>query len=79
MNIEIKIFKGKTFSGSEVEGQLLIVENHCCIIPIENHYNNDYEPILEFDGHHLRQNIDKPIWVDKESVEFVRNETINIL
>lgn len=76
--VTIKIFRGERFSGP-VEGQLLVIDGTPCIIPVENRLPSlPFEDCLTFDGHHIRQEIDSPLWVKPESVEFVREEEIEI-
>lgn len=75
--VKIKIFRGERFN-SPVEGQLLVIDGTPCIIPMENHLPNSLDDCLEFDGHHIRQEVDSPLWVDADSVEFVREEEVEI-
>lgn len=76
--VKIQIFKGERFNGP-VEGQLLIIDGTPCIIPIENHLPNlPFDDCLEFDGHHIRQEVDSPLWVNADSVQFVREEEVEI-
>ena len=48
------MFKGINISGVEVVGQLIVVGDTACIVPLNdpNDWRKDY---LTFDGHHLRQ------------------------
>lgn len=75
--VKIQIFKGERFNGP-VEGQLLIIDGTPCIIPIENHLPNSFDDCLEFDGHHITQEVDSPLWVNADSVQFVREEEVEI-
>lgn len=76
--VKIQIFKGERFNGP-VEGQLLIIDGTPCIIPIENHLPNlPFDDCLEFDGHHITQEVDSPLWVNADSVQFVREEEVEI-
>lgn len=79
MKIKIQIFKAKRWSNDWIEGQLIIVQGTPCIIPLNNHLpGHDFENCLEWDGHHLRQDVDAPLWVDPETVEYVRDEEMEI-
>lgn len=76
--VTIKIFRGERFNGP-VEGQLLVIDGTPCIIPVENHLPSlPFDDCLTFDGHHITQEVDSPLWVRPESVEFVREEEIEI-
>lgn len=76
--VTIKIFRGERFNGP-VEGQLLVIDKTPCIIPVCNFLpNNEFDDCLTFDGHHITQEIDSPLWVRPETVEFVREEEIEI-
>lgn len=77
--VQVQIFKAKRWNGEFIEGQLLIVGRTPCIIPLSNHLpGNQFDNCLEWDGHHLIQDVDAPLWVDADSVEFVRTEEMEI-
>lgn len=79
MKVQVQIFKGRRWNGEFIEGQLLVVSNTPAIIPLSNHLpGNQFENCLEWDGHHLRQDVDSPLWVDADSVEFVRTVEMEI-
>lgn len=79
MKVQVQIFKGQRWNDEFIEGQLLIVQGTPCIIPLDNHLpGHPFENCLEWDGHHLSQDVDVPLWVKADSVEFVRNEEIEI-
>jgi hypothetical protein len=79
MKVSIKIFKGQRWNDEFVEGQLLIVQGIPCIIPLDNHIpGHPFENCIEWDGHHLRQEVDSPLWVKADSVEFVRTIKMEI-
>ena len=76
--VTVKIFRGKRWNGT-VEGQLLVIDGTPCIIPVDNHLPSlPFDDCLTFDGHHITQEVDSPLWVDAESVEFVREEEIEL-
>lgn len=76
--VKIQIFRGERFNGP-VEGQLLVIDGTPCIIPVDNHLPSlPFDDCLTFDGHHITQEADSPLWVTPESVEFVREEEIEI-
>lgn len=76
--VNIKIFRGERFN-SPVEGQLLVIDGRPCIIPVENHLPHiKFDKCLTFDGHHIRQEVDSPLWVDADTVEYVKEEEIEI-
>ena len=75
--ILINIYRAEHCIHGMVEGQLLVADGYPCIIPLDNAYDGD--SVLEFDGHHLTQGrYDGPLWVNADTVEFVRTETIKI-
>lgn len=75
--VKIQIFKGELFN-SPVEGQLLIIDGSPCIIPVENRLPNSFDDRLEFDGHHISREVDSPLWVNADSVQFVMEEEVVI-
>lgn len=78
MKVKIKIFKGERWNGV-IEGQLLVINGTPCIIPVSNHLPSlPFDDCLTFDGHHITQEADTPLWVRPETVEFVREEEIEI-
>lgn len=78
MKVKIKIFRGERYNGF-VEGQLLVIDKTPCIVPVENRLPSlPFDKCLVFDGHHITQDADTPLWVKSESVEFVREEEIEI-
>ena len=66
MSVKIKVpmFKGVDIFGEVVRGQLLVIDDTACIIPIneklEGHRYKDY---MGFDGHHIVQEHDSPLWI----------------
>lgn len=79
MKVKVQIFKGKRWDGTFVEGQLIVVMGNAVIIPIDNHLQNlPWDNCLEWDGHHLRQGVDTPLWVDADSIELVGETEIEI-
>lgn len=52
MKISIKLYTAEHCTQGLIEGQLLIIGEAPCIIPVENHMpkSPDYETCLEFDG-----------------------------
>jgi hypothetical protein len=58
MKIKIKIFKGERWNGV-IEGQLLVINETPCIIPVSNHLPSlPFDDCLTFDGHHITQEAD---------------------
>lgn len=81
MKISIKLYTANHCTRGTIEGQLLIIGEAPCIIPVENHMPNstDYETCLEFDGHHIQQGeYDGPLWVDARTVKFSREVEVEI-
>lgn len=79
MTVQVQIFKGRRWDGEFIEGQLIVVFNTPAIIPLSNHLpGNQFDNCLKWDGHHLCQDVDSPLWVDADSVEFVRTEELEI-
>jgi hypothetical protein len=79
MKIKIQIFGAQRWNNEWIEGQLVIVQGKPCIIPIDNHLpGHSFENCLQWDGHHLQQEVDSPLWVKSSSVTFVREEEIEI-
>lgn len=79
MKIKIQIFKGQRWNDEWVEGQLIIVQGTPCIIPLDNHLPDfPFGNCLEWDGHHLHQDVDVPLWVKSSSVVLVKEEEIEI-
>lgn len=49
------------------------------IIPLDNRLQSlPWDNCLEWDGHHLRQGVDTPLWVDADSIELVGETEIEI-
>lgn len=79
MTVPVQIFKGRRWNGEFIEGQLIIVQDTPCIIPLDNHLpGHPLENCIEWDGHHLHQHVDVPLWVKADSVEFVRTVEMEI-
>lgn len=79
MKVQVQIFKAQRWNDEFIEGQLLIVQDTPCIIPLDNHLpGHAFENCIEWDGHHIHQEVDVPLWVKADSVEFVRMEEIEI-
>jgi len=79
MKTKIQIFKAKRWNKEWIEGQLIIVQGTPVIIPLDNHIpGSPFDNCLEWDGHHLRQDVDTPLWVDPETVEYVRDEEMEM-
>ena len=79
MKIKVQIFKGQKWNDKWIEGQLIIVQGTPCIIPLDNHLPGlPFDNCLQWDGHHLQQEVDAPLWVRPETVEFVREEEIEV-
>ena len=77
MKIKVQIFKAQRWNDEWIEGQLIIVQGTPCIIPLSNHLPGlPYDNCLEWDGHHLQQDVDSPLWVKSSSVTLVREEEI---
>ena len=79
MKIKIQIFEGQRWDNEWIEGQLIIVQGKPCIIPIDNNLTgHPFENCLQWDGHHLQQEVDSPLWVKSSTVSLVREEDIEI-
>jgi len=79
MKIKIQIFKGQRCNNEWIEGQLIIVQGTPCIIPLDNHLPGlPFDNCLQWDGHHLQQDVDAPLWVKSSTITFVREEEIEI-
>lgn len=81
MKISVNLYTAEHCSQGQIEGQLLIVGDTVCIIPLENRMPTDLEwtRLLEFDGHHLTQgDYDGPLWVDEKTVKFSRTVEVEI-
>ena len=79
MKIQVQIFKAQRWNNEFIEGQLLIVQGTPCIIPLDNHLpGHPFENCIEWDGHHLQQEVDAPLWVKADSVELVGETEIEI-
>lgn len=63
VKIQVPMFKGINISGVEVVGQLIVVDDVACIVPLND--PNDWEKnFLTFDGHHLTQGqYDSALWI----------------
>ena len=67
VKIKVPMFKGINISGVEVVGQLIVVDDIACIVPLNdpNDWNKNF---LTFDGHHLRQGEhDSALWISDPS------------
>lgn len=67
VKIQVPMFKGINFSGEEVVGQLIVVGDTACIVPLNdpNDWNKNF---MTFDGHHLRQGVhEAPLWIPDPS------------
>ena len=67
VKISVPMFKGINFSGEEVVGQLIVVGDTACIVPLNdpNDWNKNF---MTFDGHHLRQGEhEDPLWIPDPS------------
>lgn len=63
VKISVPMFKGINFSGEEVVGQLIVVGDTACIVPLNdpNDWNKNF---MTFDGHHLIQGEhEAPLWI----------------
>ena len=63
IKIKVPLFTGINITGVEVTGQLLVVGETACIIPLNDpmDWNKNY---MTFDGHHLRQGEhDSALWI----------------
>ena len=63
VKIKVPMFKGINISGVEVVGQLIVVDDIACIVPIndQNDWNKNF---MTFDGRHLRQGkYDSALWI----------------
>lgn len=63
VKIQVPLFTGINITGVEVTGQLLVVGETACIIPLNDpmDWNKNY---MTFDGHHLRQGEhDSALWI----------------
>ena len=69
MKIKKQIYKGLTYWGKELIGQLLIVENSVTIIPDKS---------LSFDGHHICQDYDSALWIRPDSLEFLYETEVEV-
>lgn len=63
VKITVPMFKGINISGEEVVGQLIVVDDIACIVPLND--PNDWDKnFLTFDGHHLTQGqYDSALWI----------------
>ena len=67
VKISVPMFKGINISGEEVVGQLIVVGDTACIVPLNdpNDWNKNF---MTFDGHHLRQGEhEDPLWIPDPS------------
>ena len=63
VKISVPMFKGINISGVEVVGQLIVVDDIACIIPL-NDPNDWSKNFMTFEGHHLTQGMyDKALWI----------------
>lgn len=63
VKIPVPMFKGINIFGEEVVGQLIVVDDTACIVPLNdpNDWNKNF---LTFDGHHLTQGQhDSALWI----------------
>ena len=67
VKIQVPMFKGINISGVEVVGQLIVVGDTACIVPLNDptDWNKNF---LTFDGHHLTQGEhEAPLWIPDPS------------
>ena len=67
VKISVPMFKGINISGVEVVGQLIVVGDTACIVPLNDptDWNKNF---LTFDGHHLIQGEhEDPLWIPDPS------------
>ena len=67
VKISVPMFKGINISGVEVVGQLIVVGDTACIVPLNDptDWNKNF---LTFDGHHLIQGEhESPLWIPDPS------------
>ena len=64
LKIKVPMFKGVDIFGKVVRGQLLVIDDTACIIPInENLEGYRYKDYMRFDGHHIVQEHDSALWI----------------
>lgn len=58
------MFKGINIFDQEVVGQLLVVGDTACIIPLNGEHGDWNKNFMTFDGHHLTQGEhDSALWI----------------
>lgn len=75
MKMKVPIYKAKNYVGDLVIGQLLVIENTPVIIRFKEQFE---DPDLCFDGHHISQYYDSPLWVQPDSVEFLFEKEVEV-
>ena len=64
LKIRVPMFKGVNIFGETVRGQLLVIDDIACIIPLnESLDGNRYKDYMKFDGHHIDQVYDSALWI----------------
>lgn len=64
VKIQVPMFKGINIFDQEVVGQLLVVGDTACIIPLNGERGDWNKNFMTFDGHHLTQGMyDEALWI----------------
>jgi len=64
VKIQVPMFKGINIFDQEVVGQLLVVGDTACIIPLNGEHGDWNKNFMTFDGHHLIQGMyDEALWI----------------
>lgn len=64
LKIRVPMFKGVNIFGETVRGQLLVIDDTACIIPLnESLDGHRYKDYMKFDGHHIVQEYDSALWI----------------
>ena len=64
LKIRVPMFKGVNIFGENVRGQLLVIDDTACIIPLNESLDGyRYKDYMKFDGHHIVQEYDSALWI----------------
>lgn len=69
MKVKIRVYRGLTYSGKQLQGQLLIVDNNLNIIPDKSLY---------IDGDRIYQEYESALWIRPDSLEFLYDTEVDI-